>query len=86
MVRAFVEKCLSWRQGDLFAAPDLLDDRPFQHVDEGVRVVPIGPDSTAPGGYSTVSIDISFPGTWAEILLHDGDHNWLRWSGVRSRC
>jgi len=47
IVRAFVES-LSWRQGDLLATPDLLNDRPFHHVDEGVRVVPMD-DSNSSG-------------------------------------
>src|SRR5262249_44059746 len=38
IARAFVEG-LSWFQGDLLGALDPLDDRPFQHVDEGVRIV-----------------------------------------------
>ena len=40
IVGAFVES-LSWRQGDLLAASDLLDDRSFQHVEESVRIVPM---------------------------------------------
>src|SRR6516164_9747015 len=40
VVWAFVES-LSRRQGDLLAATDLLDNRPFQHVEEGVRIVPM---------------------------------------------
>src|SRR6516162_10411799 len=38
IARAFI-KSLPRRERDLLAAPDLLDDRPFQHVDEGMRIV-----------------------------------------------
>ena len=37
-VGAFVES-LSWRQGDLLATPDPLDDQRFQQVEQGVRIV-----------------------------------------------
>src|SRR5215471_20658106 len=76
IVRALVE-CLSWRQGDLLPAPDPFDDRPFQHIDKGVCIVPMdvlhssrrildGQHQHLPSGHVS------------EILLHDGDHNWLR--------
>lgn len=61
IVRTFV-KSLPWRQGNLLAAPDLLDDRSFQHVD----------DSTAPGGYSTVIITIYLPGMSARSFCMTG--------------
>src|SRR5262249_20838222 len=40
VVWAFVES-LSWCQRDLLAALDPFDDRPFQHIDEGVCIVPM---------------------------------------------
>jgi len=76
---------VSWRQGDLFAAPYPFDDRPFQHVDEGICIVPMvvlhSSGRILHGEHQHLS-----SGYVDEILLHDGDHNWLRWFGVHSRC
>jgi hypothetical protein len=75
IVRAFVE-CLSWGQSDLLAAPDLLDDRPFQHVDESVRIVPM--DVLHSSGRIFDGEHHHLPSRQvSEILLHDRDHNWL---------
>lgn len=75
VVKAFVES-LSWCQGDLLAAPDALDDRPFQHVDKGVCIAPMNMLHNSGwildgGHHHLLSRHVS------EIPLHDGDDNWL---------
>src|SRR6516164_1103373 len=83
VVGAFVET-LSWRQGYLLAAPDPFDDRPFQHIDEGVRIVTM--DVLDSSGRILDGEHQHLPsGHVSKILLHDGGHNWLRRS-VRRRC
>jgi hypothetical protein len=83
IVRAFVES-LSWRQGNLLAAPDLLDDRSFQHVDEGVRIVPMNVLHSSRRIFDGEHQHL-LSRYVSEILLHDGDHNWLG-CGLRERA
>jgi microsomal dipeptidase-like Zn-dependent dipeptidase len=73
---ALVE-CLSWRQGDFLAAPDPLDDRPFQHVEDGMRIVPMNVF------YRSWRIDDGdhqhlLSGQIGEIFEHDRGYNGLR--------
>src|SRR5262249_18058864 len=76
VVGAFVES-LSWRQGDLLAAPDPFDDRPFEHIDEGVRIVPM--DVLHSSSRILDGENQHLPSSHlSEIGLHDGGHNWLR--------
>jgi hypothetical protein len=62
----------------------LHDDRPFQHVDKGVRIVSM--DGIHSSG-RIVDDDHQhlLSGHVSEILLHEGDHNGLR-CGARRLC
>jgi hypothetical protein len=55
------------RQSNLLAALDPFDYRPFQHIDEGVRIVPMDVLHRS-GRILTVSINISFPAPAFENL------------------
>jgi hypothetical protein len=83
IVRALVES-LSGRKSDLLAASNLFDDRPFQHVDEGIRIVPMDVLHSS-GRIVDGKHHHLVAGDVCEILLHDGDHDRLRWCGLRIR-
>ncbi len=70
----FTKTTRNFGQGDRLAAPDPFDDRPFQHVDEGVGVVPM--DVLHSSGRILDAEHQHLPsGYVSEILLHDGGHN-----------
>src|SRR4029077_4146210 len=75
IVRAFVE-CLSRRQGDLLATPDPLDDRPFEHVDKGVRIVTMYVFHSS-GWIVDGDHQNLFSGQIREILLHEWRYDGL---------
>ena len=70
---------------DLLAASNLFDDRPFEHVDEGIRVVTMDMLHSS-GRIFDGEHHHLLSGRVNEILLHDGDYDWLRRFGERSGC
>src|SRR5882757_5301803 len=68
---------LSWHQGDLLATPDPLDDRPFQHVDEGVRIMSMDVFHGS-GGIDDADHQHLLSGQIGEVLQHDWGYNGLR--------
>src|SRR5262245_7649515 len=70
IVGSFIES-LPWHERDFLTTPQLHDNRALQDVDECVCIVTMD-GVCPPGGYSTVIINISLPGTSASSFSMSG--------------